>query len=209
MDLKLRNERLRRFVGKVNKERKKQAQKIDILCNDFVAAHRDFIKTLEIISFAASFYESIVGKTELNNLLYAAGNTIKENVCDVNIAFFLRRQETFELHLIESDRPVTLEKQDLESCFTPELVENICKSNKQCTFDDLLEIGLQVNPAVLKNISAITIPLGQLGTSLGFILIYCPAETKLTSDYLNHITAIVPGLSKAINSCRLLSQTEV
>ncbi|GAH10763.1 unnamed protein product, partial [marine sediment metagenome] len=43
MDYK-RYKRLRLLVSKVNKQRKKQAQKIDILCNDFIAAQKDFIK---------------------------------------------------------------------------------------------------------------------------------------------------------------------
>lgn len=207
MDLKNRNERLRLLVKKVNRERRKHAKQIDILCNDFIAAHRNFIKTLEVINFSADFYESIAGETELGSLLCAAGNTIRENVGDVNVAFFLRRQETFELHLIESDQPVTLEKQDLENCFTPELVESICKSNKQCALDDLLEMGLQVNPAIFKNISAITVPLDHFGMSLGFILIYCPVENKLTDDCLKNITAIIPGLTKAVRSCEIISHS--
>jgi len=206
MESEVRQKRLRRLVKKLNEERKKQAQKIDILCKDFIAGHKDFIKGLDTVSFAASFYESIVGATELTNLLYIAGKTIRDEIGDVNVAFFLRKNKSFELHLFESDRPVTLEKYDLENCFTHDLVDNICKSNKQCTLDDLLKMGLQGNPSVLRNISLVAVPLGQFGSSFGFILIYRPAQEKFNGERIKNVVAITSGLSRAIDSCQMLMQ---
>ena len=84
-----RNKRLRLLITRLNKERKKQAKQIDILCNDFVAAQKDFIKALNTIGFAADFYEAIAGLTELNELLCAAGNLVKDQIPDANVAFFL------------------------------------------------------------------------------------------------------------------------
>jgi len=63
--------------------------------------------------------------------------------------------------MFESDQPITLDKQHLENCFTPELVDNICKSNKICTLDDMFAMGLQGN---LNKISTVTIPLGKPGS---------------------------------------------
>ncbi len=203
MDENRRHERLRLLVGKVNKERKRQAKKIDILCNDLIAAQRDFIKRLNTISFTANFYESIVGATELSSLLYSTGKLIKDEIPDANIAFFLRQTEGFELHLFESNHPITLEKQSLENCFTTELVDNICKSNKICTLDEMFAMGLEGNLTVLSRISAATVPLGQAGSSLGFILIYRPSTNKLTSAELKNICAVTPGLSRAIASCQI------
>jgi len=207
MDHKQRHKSLRLLISRVNKERKKQAKKIDILCNDLIAAHRDFIKRLNTISFTANFYESIIGTTDLSTLFYAAGKLIKDEMPDANIAFFLRQADNFKLHLFESDRPITLEQQRLENCFTPELVDNICKSNKICTLDDMFAMGLQGNLTKLNKISAVTIPLGQFGSSLGFILIYRSSQNKLTTEELNHISAIAPGLSQAIQSCQVLSHS--
>ena len=204
MDHKQRH-RLRLLIGKLNKERKKQAKKIDILCNDLIAAHRDFIKRLNTISFTANLYESIVGTTDLGSLLYTACKLIKDEIPDASVAFFLRQAESFELHMFESDQPITLEKQRLENCFSPELVDNICKSNKICTLDDMFAMGLQGNPTCLNKISAVTIPLGQLGPSPGFILIYRSSKNRLTAEELNNISAITPGLSQAIQSCQALS----
>jgi hypothetical protein len=207
MDHKQRYRRLRLLISKLNKERKKQTKKIDILCNDLIAAQRDFIKRLDTISFTANFYETITGTIELSSLILLASKLIKDETADANVAFFLRQADNFELHIFESTQPILLEKQGLENCFTPEVVDNICKSNKICTLDDMFAMGLQGNLTRLNEISAATIPLSQLGPSLGFILIYRSSQNKLTADELNNIAAISPGLSRAIASCRVLCQS--
>ena len=204
MDHKQRYKRLRLLISKLNKERKKQAKKTDILCNDLIAAQRNFIKRLDTISFTANFYETIIGTTDLSSLILIASKLIKDEIPDANVTFFLRQADNFELHMFENDRPILLEKQHLENCFTPELVNNICKSNKICTLDDMFAMGLQGNLTCLNKISAVTIPLSQLGPSLGFILIYRSAQNKLTADELNNIAAIALGLSRAIASCQVL-----
>jgi len=201
---KQRHRRVRLLVKKLNKKRKKQAKKIDILCNDFVAAQRDFIKSLKTISFIANFYESIIGITDLNSLLYSVVQLIKEENTDANVTFFLRQSDNFELFMFESEQPITLEKQQLENSFTPELMDNICKSNKVCTLDDMYAMGLQGNLIGLNKISSVTIPLGQPGSSFGFVLIYRSSENKLTSEEINNISAVTCGLSRAIQSCQAI-----
>jgi len=196
---------LRLLIKKLNKERKKQAQKIDILCNDLIAAQRDFIKRLNTISLIASFYESIIGTADLNDLLYTAAKLIKTENADANVTFFLRHADNFEIHMFESGQPITLGKQHLENCFGPELMDNICKSNKVCTLDDMFAMGLQGNLIGLNGISAVTIPLGLLGSSLGFMLVYRSSENKLTADEISKISAVTCGLSRAIASCQALS----
>lgn len=195
---------MRLLVKKLNKKRKKQAKKIDILCNDFVAAQRDFIKSLKTISFIANFYESIIGITDLNSLLYSVVQLIKEENTDANVTFFLRQSDNFELFMFESEQPITLEKQQLENSFTPELMDNICKSNKVCTLDDMYAMGLQGNLIGLNKISSVTIPLGQPGSSFGFVLIYRSSENKLASEEINNISAVTCGLSRAIQSCQAM-----
>ncbi|MDD5063492.1 MAG: hypothetical protein PHQ35_01870 [Phycisphaerae bacterium] len=214
MDHKQRYRRLRLLISKLNKERKKQAKKTDILCNDLIAAQRDFIKRLDTIGFTANFYEAIAGATEMSNLILLASKLIKDETADANVAFFLLQADplrpasseagNFELHIFESTQPILLEKQGVENCFTPEVVDNICKSNKICTLEDMFAMGLQGNLTRLNEISAATIPLNQAGPSLGFILIYRPVQNKLTAGELNNIAAISPGLSQAIASCRAL-----
>lgn len=193
---------MRLLIKKLNKKRKKQAKQIDILCNDFVGAQRDFIKSLKTISFIANFYESIIGITNLNSLLYSVVQLIKEENADANVTFFLRQSDNFELFMFESEEPIALEKQQLENSFTPELMDNICKSNKVCTLDDMFAMGLQGNLIGLNKISGVTIPLGQPGSSFGFVLVYRSSENKLTAEEINNISAVTCGLSRAIQSCQ-------
>jgi hypothetical protein len=196
--------RLRLLVKRLNKERKKQAKKTDILCNDLVSAQRDFIKRLGVISFAANLYESIVGATDLSTVLNTAGRLVEDEIPGANIAFFLRHRQSFELHMVESSRPITLGKHDLKNSFTSELVDNVCRLNRICTLDDMFAMGLQGNLTKLKEISAATIPLARQGSSLGFILLSCSSQQQLLPDDLTNVTAIAPGLSRAIYSCRML-----
>ena len=240
VDYKQRYRRLRLLIGKLNKERRKQAQKIDILCNDFISAHRDFITRLNTINFTANFYEAIVGTTDLRGLLYTAGKLIKDEIPDSSVAFFLLgppflrdpvlqkdgkmgtrkksrnglplQRDDFKLYMtsmssvesFESNQPITLEKRQLENYFTPELVDNICRSNKLCTLDDMFAMGLQGNLTKLNKISAIAVPLRRFGSSLGFILIYRSSDNELTPGELNNISTVTCGLSRAIQSCHLL-----
>ena len=220
MDHRQRHKRLRLLISKLNKERKNQAKKTDMLCNDLIAAQRDFIKRLSTISFAADFYKSIIGITDLGKLLSTAGKLIKDKIADANIAFFLHQAESYELYIFESDKPIAITNQplpaeaclanvgqQLENCFTAELADNICKSNKPCTLDDMFAMGLQGNLMQLNKISAFAIPLSQLGPPLGFILICRSSENKLTTDDLNKVSAITYGLSRAIQSCQVLSHS--
>ena len=204
MDDKQRHRRLRLLIKKLNKKRKKQAKKIDLLCNDFIAAQRDFIKSLKTISFIANFYESIIGITDLNGLLHTAVKFIKEENAEANITFFLRRSDNFEQYTFESEQPIALEKQHLENCFSDELMNSICKSNKVCTLDDMFAMGLQGNLLGLNKISGVTIPLGLHGSSLGFILICRSSENKLTTEEISNISAVTCGLSRAIQSCQAM-----
>ncbi|UCG58636.1 MAG: hypothetical protein JSU70_03810 [Phycisphaerales bacterium] len=205
MDHKQRQRRLRLLIKRLNGDRKKQAKKIDILCNDLIAAQRDFIERLQPISFAACFYESIIGMTDLDKLLSAASRLIKDEIGNANVTFFLRNAESFELYMFQSDKLITTENSRLEDCFSTELVESICKSNRPCTLDDMFAMGLQGNLIRLKNISGTTIPLGEFGCSSGFILIWRSAQDPLAAEGLKKISAVAPGLSRAIEASRVLA----
>jgi len=93
MDQDQRHKRLRVLVSKLNKERKKQAKKIDMLCNDLIAAQRDFIKRLSTISFAVDFYKSIIGINDLGRLLSIARKLIKDELAEVNSQIVGREPE--------------------------------------------------------------------------------------------------------------------
>jgi len=200
-----RHRRLRLLLRKLNKERKKQSRQIDILCNDLIGAQRNFIKRLNTISFIASFCESIIGTTDLNNLLSTAVRIIKAETSDANVIFFLRQGDDFQPHAFESPTfapggTIVLERQHLEACFNPELMDNICTSNKVCTLDEMFALGLQGNPIGLARLSVVSIPLALPGLSLGFMLLYRPSENRLTADEIERVTSASYGLSRAIAS---------
>ncbi len=204
-----RNKRLRLLISRLNKERKIRARQIDILCNDFVSAQRDFIKALNVISFSADFYEAVAGLNDINELLCTAGRLAQDQIPGANIAFFLQRggnceyrQTSFEMHIFESDRPIDLEERRIENFFTAELVDNIVRSNRVCTVDDMVAMGLQCSPAGLEKISAAALPLSNSSGSPGFILIYRCSQSPLTSDEINCIAQVTPGLARSIISCR-------
>jgi transcriptional regulator with GAF, ATPase, and Fis domain len=197
-----RNKRLRLLVKKLNKERKKQGKQIDILCNDLISAQRDFMKRLKAVSFVANFYESIIGATDLNHLLYTTVELIKEQIDGANVTFFIFRTETFEQHSFESGHADAFEKEHFVNCFSPELIENICAANKVCTLEDMFAMGLHGNLVELSKISAVTIPLDSFCSQSGFMLVYRSSERKLTSDEIGSISAITNGLSRAVVSCQ-------
>ena len=205
MSDKLRHKRLRLLLKDLNKQRKKQAQQIDILCNDFLTTQRDFIRKLNVIHFTADFYESILGSIELSDLLNQTVTIIKEEIENANITFFLRQEDNFELHIFETAKPAGIEMYNLENSFSPELMDSICQVNRICTLEDMLSMGLQGNPSGIGKLSAITVPLGVLGSSLGFILIYRSSDKMLQSSDLANLSAVRSGLSRAIETCHKLA----
>ena len=203
---KRRHKRLRLLMKGLNKDRKRQAKQIDILCNDLIAAQRGFIRKLKTISFTANFYESIVGLIELNTLLYTAARQIQNENDDTSIIFFLREGESFKMYVFANDRPPALDNEQLADCFSAESMDNICNSNKVCSLEDMYQMGLQGNLTGSNGVSAVTIPLGLFGSPLGFMFVYRAAENKLTADETDAISAVTSGLSQAIACCRTLSR---
>jgi len=197
--------KMRLLISRLKNERRKQAQKIDILCNDFIAAHRQFIRGLGVISFAADFYESIAGVTDIHELLCTAARLIEDRITGANVAFFLRRRDNFELHVFEADEPIEMKNGRLENCFDTELVETISTSNKLCSLDDMFAMGLQGNPARFDKLSAFAVPINDGGSSPGFILIYRSSRRVLAGEKLHSIVSIAPGLCRAIESCWALA----
>lgn len=201
-----RHKRLRLLLKQLNKDRKKQAKKIDILCNDLIGAQRGFIRRLKSISFAASFYESIMGLTDLNELLHSAADLIESDNPGTDAAFFLRQGDSFDVYMFEAEASAPVNRERIESCLTAELMDHACKANHICTLDEVFEMGLSDNATGLSGASAVTIPLGLHGLSLGFMLVYRCSGRKLTTWEIRDISGIVSGLSRAIACCQTLSR---
>ena len=201
-----RNSRIRLLAKRLNQQRKKQAVQIDLLCNDIIKAHGDFIDSVRILSFAAEFYESLIGIDELDNLFYTAAHTIKRHLPDINLAFFINQPECFQIYAFDCDTSETPEQYRIEQYFNNELVTALTGVNKPCSLDELLQMGLQASPAVLKDISASTIPIAAAGSVSGFILIYQSSGQTLEPAYIKFLCPVGRGLSRAIRACSIPKQ---
>jgi hypothetical protein len=197
-----RHKRLRLLVKKLNRRRKQQARKIDILCHDLIAAQRQFMHKLNGVAFAAHFYKDLLGASDLRTVLTRAGRIIREELPGAEVAFFLRQSDRYERHLVEGNRELDLAIVRLHECFTPELLDNVCKANRPCTAEDLCGMGLLANPAELARLSVATLPLSDMGRSLGFILICRARQDALPREETEKIGLITCGLSRAVvGSC--------
>jgi len=197
-----RHNRLRLLIKNLNKERKKQANQINVLCHGLVAAQKEFIKALANISFAADFYEALLEAPDLNTLLANSAGLIQRVSPQVSIFFLLLTEHTYELHKFESEPPMNIHKHDIRSWFTGELVANICRLNKTCNLADMYPMGLQAGQSALNKVSLSTIPLTHNGSSLGFTVLCSQREEELSKSKVNQLMVMAPGLSKAIRAKR-------
>ncbi len=197
-----RQKRLRLLVHKLNRQRKQQASKIDILCNNLISAQRAFLTRLHGISFTAQFYKSLLGAADLNELLTRAGRLIQQELPGAGVSFFLRQADGCAPHTIASDEARLPNEPGPEDCFHSELVDNICKSNRSCSLDDMFGMGLDRSRKGLSRFSMVTLPLNDLGRSLGFILLYRRSPQTLTAEELHTISPMTCGLSQAIHTAR-------
>jgi len=200
-----RRKRLRSLIRNVNRQRKRQAQQIDILCHDLIGAQRQFIQHLETFSFVAAFYKSLLGIRELGRLLDTAGQILGRHMSEAHVVFHLRQHGLFRRYAFDSESDAAADQVRLVDCLTVELAEEICKANKTCKLDDLLALGLQANPAVVNRLSAVTIPLYQAGRSLGFIMLCRPTQQPLTTAEIHRVSSISGGLAAAIEACEVVS----
>jgi hypothetical protein len=195
-----RYKRLRLLVKKLNKQRKQQASKIDILCNDLIGAQRSFIRRLQDIGFAAEFYRSLLGGTDLNTVLTRAGRVIKQELPGTGVAFFIRQPDGCELHTCQGDESLYCEHSGPHECFDAELVDTLCKHNKPCTLEDIAGMSMDGDLTAMNKFSLVTLPLSDLGRSLGFALIYCPLPQVLNTADVRRISPAMHGLAQTVRA---------
>ena len=196
-----RHQRLRLLIKKLNQERKQRGKQVDILCNDLIAANRDFVRRLEGVGFAAGFYKALLGTSNLRSLVTRATRLVEQELPGVRISFFLRQEGQCQLYDFGRVDRSRLAEPCVEDCFGPELAESICKLNRRCTADDVLNAGLEGNLQLLNTVSMTTLPLNDLGRPLGFVLMYRKMPNRLGRDDVQKLSLITCGLSHAIRCC--------
>lgn len=197
-----RYKRVRLLVRELNKARRVQSKKIDILCNDMVSAHGEFVGQLISLEFMSNFYKGLLGCTDLTAVLAAGIKLVGEAVSRSNVAIFLLESEGFELHLSDGEVPIDVHNRSFAGYFTTEAVRNICAKGQICRLEDMFELGLVDKARDLGDLSAVAMPLKRVGPAMGFILIYGGIDQKPTKGELQRIASIMGGLCTAIESCQ-------
>ena len=195
--------RLRLLVRRLNQQRKQQARRVDLLCNDLIGAQRSFLHRLQDISFVAQFYHALLGSTDVNAILTRAGRAIQQEVPGAGVVFFLRQPDGFGLHACGAEESLDWEQPGPQICFDPALVDRICKQNRACTLDDLLALDAGGDLHALHQYSLVTLPLSDLGRSLGFVLLYRPLLQALDADDVRRLSPAMCGLAQAVRAVRV------
>ena len=195
-----RNQRALKTIRVLKTRQQNQAKKIDILCRDMVSAHEQFSLKLAHLTFATAFYESLLSCTGLEDVLDKAVEGIHTHIDQASAAVFLVEPSGFDVHLAKSPDNGLVEKSHFQCWFNRKMVLQISQTNRICTLNDMLKMGLMASPSALKTLSAAAVPLGRLGLGVGFILVYRSAEQPLLAEELSRAAAIAPGIREAILS---------
>lgn len=175
-----------------------QNRKIDILCSDMVSAHHLFAQKQARMNFAVAFYEALLGCCDQTSLLATAVRTIEANVQGAGGAVFLLEDGGFRIYGDPDRSLAEIKTHHLQDWFTQPIIHQISQMNRMCSLEQLLRMGLQGPPAILKTISAAALPLGRFGQGLGFLFLYRCAENPLTAEELSRVAAVTAGLRQAI-----------
>lgn len=192
------------MIRQLNAERKRHAMKVDILCNDLVETQKLFVNRLNTIDFSSSFYESIIGATELDELFSHAAERIESQVWGAEVAFFLRRNNRIDIYPGRDSDNISQEFRNIRNCMSLSLVKNICNVNKICTLDEIFAMDFDGSLEGAAKLSATAFPIGLVKSS-GFMLVSRDNGSELGSYEIANIAAITGGLSKAVESCQMIA----
>lgn len=198
MDKRRRYERVKAIVRRLNVQRRKQAQQINILCDDIIQWQRDFMAQLKFIGGKADFYERLLGCGGLDAVLCRGHEHFSDHLGGVCTAYYLRNGDSFTVRVFDHENIVEAERLDL--CFDDELFRAVCRLNKVCSLDELCQQGLQARPVVLSRTAAVTLPLSGGGQD-GFVLLYRQGDT-FRAKLISQLYGRTRGLSDAVATWR-------
>jgi FixJ family two-component response regulator len=90
-------ERLREAVKRLNDSRRQVTQKVDLLCNDLVAAYGDVARQLDLVRIGESFRESCKSAVDLEQLLCHAMDWLLRQIGFSNLGIWLADDADFQL----------------------------------------------------------------------------------------------------------------
>lgn len=195
-----RNTRLRRMVRQLNQVRRSQKKQIDILCNDILSAHSDFINHLKNFQFVADFYENILGTNNPEQLAKAIGEYFVNNLKNINAAVVFLTAGTPQVHVFSTDKQLSDIPSQINPYLSTRMVQMVCQSGKICMAEELCKMEFFASPVVLKKISLAAIGLNKSGPALGMIILYRSASQPFSSYELTQASSIVAGLCTALKN---------
>lgn len=193
----------------VKQNQEDSKQQIDILCNDILAAHSDFINHLKRFRFAADFYENLLGAANLDALAASAGEFFAENIAGCSVAIIFTASDSPQIHFYSKDPRLEDIPSHISPGLTAKMVESVCQSSQICRADDLCRMGFFAGPAVLKRISLAAIGLNNTGPAVGMILLYRCADKPLSNSELSVVSSVIKGLAKAVKTLQSADRCDI
>jgi hypothetical protein len=188
--------RLRELVRGVNRQRKIQARKIDILCTDMVSAHRSILDRLEGLTFTNSLYESLVGCSGAAEVLEAISALFADRFGHCGIAIATLDEGGITLH--DTHAGLGEEVSQLPSFFTAENIRALCAANRILTLAELLELPVEIPPKTAERATAAAVPLRLAANATGLLLLYNDVEKQLPPRLIHSAAAIAPAIARTL-----------
>ena len=124
---------------KLNRARKIQAKKIDLLCDDMIKAHRNCLRQLHNFGFVLEYYDKILGLNNPDDLLDTTAQFIHDYLEGANVVIYA--QGAVRKRIVEPKSLKNFDNEQFERCFAGDIIESICNSNDCRNLDGLLEAG--------------------------------------------------------------------
>ncbi len=201
-----RRNRIKKLINELNRQRKTQDKKIDLLCNDLISTQKKIVQQLQEFNFTIDFCHAIAGQIELPKLLSQAQSMFNSYYPDCGLGVYLLKSNAFEFHLTTEDQNRDFDISRIESCFDDALVTKICQSNAVCSTDDMFAMSFNSDLSILNKLNLCTIPLSGFAPAVGFILIWQKADQEITASHVHNLRSIAPVFARAIRGCMSLPQ---
>jgi hypothetical protein len=192
--------RVRELVRGINRQRKLQARKIDILCTDMVSAHRSMIERLDALTYTNSVYESLAGCSGPAQVLDALSSSFSRRYSDCGTAIIML--DANGVSVFDTNPDLKADISLLPSCFTGENVRAICSGNRVCAIPELLEMLVEIPPLTAEQSLAAAIPLRLGGDAIGTLLLYNTVEGQLHPGLIHTAIAVSPVIARALAASR-------
>lgn len=89
----------------------------------------------------------------------------------------------------------------LEQYLDEDVVAAISRANQQCDSEDMLALGLQVNPHILSMVETVSVPMADAYRAEGFLLLY-RGDREFDPAELVHAEVLAGGVARVLTAIR-------